>query len=91
MIDGRFILAAGLIGIGAFVLNRARQVAAPVQGLGEEPYTDENGKPITAEQFQRMTALNDRLIEAQAHIDSIKNRLIVLPPMPQFGAVRRLA
>lgn len=94
MISGRTLVALGILVGGIYVLRRGTSIvsAAPgVNGLGDDPqYQDENGNPITADQYNRMVALQNRVEAAQAHIQTIKQLLIVLPPIPQFGPTKAL-
>lgn len=95
MISSRSLAALGLLAAGIYMLRRGVSVASGVpgvNGLGDDTqYTDENGNPITADQYNRMMAIQQKLTDAQAHIQTIKQLLVVIPDIPQFGPTKALA
>lgn len=79
MLSGRTWVVLGMIGLGAYVLNRGQAIASGVHGLGDA---------VTPDQAAALAA---QLSAAEAHIQTINQLLIVIPPTPQFGPTKVLA
>ncbi len=89
---GRTLAVLGAVGIGIYLMRRANSfaIALPVNGLGVDPivtYSDEDGHPISKENYDQRMAINAQLDAADKDIAAINSYPITFPPMPAFGPV----
>ncbi len=70
MASGRAIVVLGMIGLGLYVLNKGKEAASSVQGLGADPTPAD---------------INAKLAQANQQIAQLKAMPIVIPPIQVPG------